>query len=101
MTNKTLNITRRVTLRVIAAMAAIFCLTPCLSAQDIVSPYSRLGYGLLNNNATATQRQMGGVGYAMNSGRQINAMNPASYASNELMAFLFYMGNNYVDINLR
>ncbi|MDE6278362.1 MAG: hypothetical protein K2M05_00150, partial [Paramuribaculum sp.] len=62
MTNETSNISRRVTLRVIAAMFALICLAPCLNAQDIVSPYSRLGYGLLNNNATATQRQMGGVG---------------------------------------
>lgn len=101
MTNETSNITRRVTLRVIAAMLALICLTPCLNAQDIVSPYSRLGYGLLNNNATATQRQMGGVGYAMNSSRQINAMNPASYASIDSMTFLFDMGINYAAINLR
>ena len=35
---------------------------------------------------------MGGVGYAMNSGRQINVMNPASYASIDSLTFLFDMG---------
>ena len=38
------------------------------------------------------QRQMGGVGYAMNSGRQINVMNPASYAAIDSLTFLFDMG---------
>lgn len=40
------------------------------------------------------QRQMGGVGYAMNSGRQINVMNPASYAAIDSLTFLFDMGVN-------
>lgn len=35
---------------------------------------------------------MGSVGYAMNSGRQINAMNPASYAAIDSLTFLFDMG---------
>ncbi|MBD5185253.1 MAG: hypothetical protein HDS92_01450 [Bacteroidales bacterium] len=62
------------------------------SAQDTTSPYSRFGYGLLNDNATSAQSQMGGVGYAMRSGRQINAMNPASYALADSLTFLFDMG---------
>ncbi len=35
---------------------------------------------------------MGGVGYAMNSGRQINVMNPASYAAIDSLTFLFDLG---------
>ncbi|MCM1452460.1 MAG: hypothetical protein NC102_09380 [Clostridium sp.] len=63
------------------------------SAQNgTMSPYSRYGYGLLNDNATSGQRFMGGVGYAMNSGRQINVMNPASYAAIDSLTFLFDMG---------
>ncbi len=60
-----------------------------------VSPYSKFGYGLLNDNATSSQRQMGGVGYAMNSGRQINVMNPASYAATDTLTFLFDMGLDF------
>lgn len=50
------------------------------------------GYGLLNDGATSMQRQMGGVGIAMQSGRQINAMNPASYAAIDSLTFLWDIG---------
>lgn len=65
------------------------------SAQLTTSPYSKFGYGFLNDNASSAQRAMGGVGYAMNSGRQINAMNPASYAAIDSLTFLFDMGLNF------
>lgn len=61
-------------------------------AQNVTTPYSMYGYGILSDRATSMQRQMGSVGYAMNSGRQINAMNPASYASIDSLTFLFDMG---------
>lgn len=66
-----------------------------VAAQSTKSPYSKFGYGFLNDNASSAQRAMGGVGYAMNSGRQINAMNPASYAAIDSLTFLFDMGLNY------
>ncbi len=76
-----------------AALAAIAVFTA--AAQNSVnSPYSRLGYGILSDNVTSAQRGMGGVGYAMNSGRQINVMNPASYAAIDTLTFLFDMGGN-------
>ena len=56
------------------------------------TPYSMYGYGILGDRATSMQRQMGGIGYAMRSGRQINVMNPASYASIDSLTFLFDMG---------
>lgn len=62
------------------------------NAQVTTTPYSMYGYGILNDNATSMQRQMGGVGYAMNSGRQINVMNPASYAYCDSLTFLWDMG---------
>lgn len=80
---------------VITLLAAVA--TP-LAAQT-TSPYSKFGYGLLGDNATSTQRQMGGTGYAMQSGRQINAMNPASYAAADSMTFLFDMGLNVTAFN--
>lgn len=63
-----------------------------MAQNGIMTPYSRYGYGILGDNATAAQRQMGGVGYAMHSGRHINVMNPASYARIDSMTFLFDMG---------
>lgn len=76
--------------------AIIAMMTLCsslgLQAQNAMSPYSKFGYGILNDNATSAQRAMGGVGYAMNSGRQINTMNPASYAAVDSLTFLFDIG---------
>lgn len=63
-----------------------------VQAQNVTTPYSMYGYGVLTDRATSMQRQMGSVGYAMNSGRQINVMNPASYASIDSLTFLFDMG---------
>ena len=62
------------------------------NAQNVTTPYSMYGYGILGDRATSMQRQMGSVGYAMNSGRQINVMNPASYASIDSLTFLFDIG---------
>ena len=71
-----------------------------VSAQNgTMSPYSNFGYGLLRDHSTSGQRAMGGVGYAMNSGRQINAMNPASYAAIDTLTFIFDMGLNLTDLN--
>ena len=76
----------------IFAAIAIVAVTVSAQAQNPMSPYSKYGYGILNDNATSAQRAMGGVGYAMSSGRQINAMNPASYAAIDSLTFLFDMG---------
>lgn len=67
-----------------------------LNAQGITSPYSKFGYGLLGDGATGIQRSMGGVGYAMQNGKLVNAMNPASYAATDSLTFLFDMG---LDLN--
>lgn len=61
---------------------------------DVNTPYSMYGYGVIGDRATSMQRQMGGIGYAMQSGRQINVMNPASYASIDSLTFLWDMGAN-------
>ncbi|MBR1882963.1 MAG: hypothetical protein IJ808_08160 [Muribaculaceae bacterium] len=59
---------------------------------SVTSPYSRTGYGILNDNASGIQRSMGGVGYAMQNGRVINAMNPASYSQVDSLTFLWDVG---------
>lgn len=78
--------------RLIAALFTVFAAVGILSAQNTTSPYSMYGYGLLRDGATSMQRQMGGIGYALQSGRQINAMNPASYASIDSLTFLWDIG---------
>lgn len=75
---------------IVAALIMGFC---AATAQNgTFTPYSRYGYGMLRDNVTSTQQAMGGIGLAMNSGRQINVMNPASYARIDSLTFLFDMG---------
>ncbi len=82
--------------KTVAAIAALLLIAglalPSVAQNGTMTPYSRYGYGILRDRATSTQRSMGGVGYAMQSGRQINAMNPASYAAIDSLTFLFDMG---------
>lgn len=77
---------------ILAALLLSVFAFPAFAQNGITSPYSRFGYGILRDNATSAQQAMGGVGYAMNSGRQINVMNPASYARTDSMTFLFDLG---------
>lgn len=84
--------------RIIAAIAVLAFAMGAAAQNGTLTPYSRYGFGVLNDNATAAQRSMGGVGYAMNSGRQINVKNPASYAAIDSMTFLFDMGLDMVNL---
>lgn len=83
-------------------LAAVLLLTasaaPAVAQNGTISPYSRFGYGFLSDNATSAQRAMGGVGYAMQSGRQTNVMNPASYAAIDSLTFLFDMGVDFTTL---
>lgn len=80
-------------LKRIAAVALAFAtLSPAFADEQ--SPYSMTGYGVLNDHISASQRAMGGVGYALRSSRQINVKNPASYAAIDTMTFLFDIGAN-------
>ncbi len=61
----------------IALLLAVFTTVGLAAQNGTLTPYSRYGYGILSDNASAAQQAMGGIGYGMNSGRQINVMNPA------------------------
>ena len=77
----------------IAFIALILVLCHGAAMSQIVStPYSKMGYGMLNDNVSSIQRSMGGVGYAMKGGRVINVMNPASYANVDSLTFLWDVG---------
>jgi hypothetical protein len=90
-----LNILKKLFLTIALTLSAI---TPALAQNTAMSPYTRYGYGNLGDNATSAQRSMGSTGYAMNSGRQINVMNPASYAAIDSTTFLFDMGVDFTSL---
>lgn len=56
------------------------------------SPYTRFGYGELADRSFAAGRAMGGIGIGLRSGKQVNALNPASYTAMDSMTFIFDMG---------
>ena len=56
------------------------------------SPYTRYGYGSLADNAFASQRAMGGIGYGLRNSSMINPMNPASYSGVDSMTFMMDVG---------
>ncbi len=84
-------------MRIDKKIIALFLLASIISwgtamAQSVSTPYSKMGYGMLNDNVSSIQRSMGGVGYAMKGGRIVNVMNPASYANVDSLTFLWDVG---------
>lgn len=73
-------------------MAAIIAIAPFAQGQNSITPYSKIGYGMLSDNVSGAQRQMGGVGYAMQNPRQVNVMNPASYSQVDSLTFIWDVG---------
>ena len=78
--------------RFTAIFAIVLAALQIFAQNGTMTPYSAYGLGMLRDNATSAQRSMGGIGYAMASGRQTNVMNPASYAAIDSLTFLFDMG---------
>lgn len=69
-------------------------LTPA-QGQNTDSPYSRYGYGVLNNQAIGVSKAMGGITQGVR-GLDTNPGNPASYTSVDSLTFIFNMGVSYV-----
>ena len=63
-----------------------------ISVSSTNTPYSRYGLGQLADGGTHISSAMGGVGYAMRSGRALNPLNPASYSDIDSLSFLFDVG---------
>jgi hypothetical protein len=58
-----------------------------LAQNDISSPYSSFGIGMLNNRSNGINSTMGGVGYALSNSNFVNFKNPASYISFDSLSF--------------
>ncbi len=67
------------------------------------SPYSRFGYGELNDNVPGAYRALGGVGIGMRSNKVINPSQPASFSAVDSTSFMMdiaasAMWTNYSDM---
>lgn len=60
-----------------------------LAQNNTNSPFSRFGYGDLNDNVPGAYRALGGVGVGMRSNKVINSAQPASYTACDSMTFMF------------
>ncbi len=85
-------------------LISLLCLTAfSLQAQNNTSsPYSRFGYGELNDNVPGAYRAMGGVGVGMRSNKVINPSQPASFSAVDSTSFMMdlaasAMWTNYED----
>ena len=88
---------RKITLFVSALLAATFAMAQTNGSN---SPYSRYGFGLLNDRYSARTTDMAGTGLGSRSGAALNVLNPASYSAIDSLTFLFDAGltlqNNYL-----
>jgi len=62
------------------------------NSSSTSSPYSRFGFGTLNNSNFGRGDAMGGIGIGTRNGFQINTSNPASYTSVDSLTFLMQFG---------
>lgn len=76
----------------------IVLLAAALPAQawdnGIDSPYSRYGFGRLSGRTTGFNSGMAGVGFALQSGNEVNPLNPASYAGIDTLSLVFDVGGS-------
>ncbi len=73
----------------------------CFAQNQISSPYSRYGIGLVNNTTNSILTAMGGVSYAMQSSEYINFRNPASYVAFDSLSFVGDLGFNITSMYLK
>lgn len=74
-----------------AALAGLAC-SASAQTNGSNSPYSRYGFGLMNDGGQGFNKGMSGTGLGMRHGKQLNAQNPASYSAIDSTSFLFDIG---------
>lgn len=83
------------------ATLSLFLILGNLSAQNTNSPYSRYGFGTLENQVMGKSRAMGGIGYGLRENGIINPLNPASYSAVDTMNLLLDFGVSASYYNFR
>ncbi|NDV58662.1 hypothetical protein [Bacteroides sp. 519] len=63
--------------------------TSAIAQNNTNSPYTRYGYGQLSDHNSIKNKGMGGAGYAVRDGLQMNLLNPASYSAVDSLTLLF------------
>ena len=66
--------------------------TALVAQNNMNSPYSRFGLGVLSEQQVGADRAMGGIGIGTRGHNNINLLNPASYSTIDTLSFLFDFG---------
>ena len=66
--------------------------TALVAQNNMNSPYSRFGLGVLSEQQVGADRAMGGIGIGTRGHNNINLLNPASYSTVDTLSFLFDFG---------
>ena len=83
-----------------ALIAAATALPTFAQTNGSNSPYSRYGVGLLADGGNAFNKAMAGTAYGMADSKQLNTLNPASYAAIDSLTFLFDFGLSLQNANV-
>ncbi len=70
----------------------LFMACSLIAQNNTNSPYSRFGYGELNDNAIGANRSMGGLSIGMRKNNVINPNNPAAYSAIDSTTFMMDLG---------
>lgn len=76
----------------ISALLLVAATGTAAAQSSTNSPYTRYGLGELSDMGFTNNAAMGGIGYGLRNGENINMMNPASYTSVEHLSFKFDLG---------
>ncbi len=72
-----------------------------MAQNNTNSPYTRYGYGQLEDDCFSRSQAMGGTSIGMRTKNSINSNNPASYSSIDSTSFIFEMGVSGLLSNFR
>jgi hypothetical protein len=88
---------QRLTIILLGLIASVMM----IAQNNTNSPYTRYGYGQLEDDCFSRSQAMGGTSIGMRTKNSINSNNPASYSSIDSTSFIFEMGVSGLLSNFR
>lgn len=88
---------QRLTIMLFGLIASVMM----IAQNNTNSPYTRYGYGQLEDDCFSRSQAMGGTSIGLRTKNSINSTNPASYSSIDSTSFIFEMGVSGLLSNFR
>ena len=83
------------------AIAIALATTHAMAQNGSNSPYSRYGFGTLNDRAQGFNKAMAGTALGFHDPAEINFQNPASYSAIDSLAMIFDIGVTFQNANFK